>query len=513
MQVPDTKHPSMDGAQAKISSLRPSLRLIAIYAIMCLFWVGFAGWLAPNVVSAAYDERNLSILDWVFPDRSLPAEHYLDRWNVIAAAALLAAVLHLVIVLFIRGTGRKFDPRSSSHANATLVVFSAAFLALAVLSGIQGDYKGYLDEWMRVVGGANPWDEDSILKWGSNAYGNTYGPLFNALALLAWLNPLTNKLLFAFSYLVYLIWLIKDFAPRRGVVIPWPWAALWLLNPFPWEQIAYFGYFDVLVALACVAAVHSLVCGKDGISGIYLAFGILLKYMPIVILPFLVFSERRFHFRLLSFCLGVVILGLVVSVIIWGTLTFFPVTFAATRHSVWSIYVVLASSRSPLRLFFDSPNVDWLDKPLLLTTGLATFAWCSLRQIEPVLSSVLAILVTLLFYRIGYANYQMVLFCLISYWVVSNWTRFKQPSVLAALLVGYFSFLAVENLVFWWFVVQTIPHLETLASLFQFLLGCALFFSLVQLRPTPCMELAPRATTDDQVNAAHCMKDVGRALP
>jgi hypothetical protein len=488
MHVPDTKQPSIDGAQAKISSLRMSLRLIAIYAIMCLFWVGFADWLVPNIISAAYDERNLSILDWVFQGRSLPVEHYLDRWNVIAAAALLAAVLHLVIVLFIRGTGRKLDPaRSSSHANATLVVFSAAFLALAVLSGAQGDYKGYLNEWMRVLGGANPWDEDSILKWGSNAYGNTYGPLFNALALLAWVNPLANKLLFAFSYLVYLIWLIKEFAPRRGVVaLPWPWVGLWVLHPFPWEQIAYFGYFDVLVSLACVAAVHNFVRGKDGVSGTYLALGILLKYLPIVILPFLVFSERRFHFRLLSISLGVVILGFAVSVLIWGTLTFFPLTFAATRHSVWSIYVVLGSSHSPLRSFLDAPNVDWLEKPLLLTTGLGTFAWCIFRQIEPVFSSVLAILVTLLFYRVGYTNYQMVLFFLISYWVVSNWAQFKQHSVLVALLIGYFGFLAIENLVFWWLVVQTIPHLETAASLVQFLLGCALLYGLVQLRPKPC---------------------------
>src|SRR5690348_2602418 len=99
---PHTAQPSMDRAQAKISSFRLSLRLIAIYAIMCLFWVGFADWLAPNIISAAYDERNLSILNWVFQGRSFPVEHYVDRWNVIAAAALLAAVLHLVIVLFIR---------------------------------------------------------------------------------------------------------------------------------------------------------------------------------------------------------------------------------------------------------------------------------------------------------------------------------------------------------------------------------------------------------------------------
>ena len=320
---------------------------------------------------------------------------------------------------------------------------------------------------------------------GGHRRSNAYGPLFNVLAPLVWVNPLANKLLFAFSYLVYVIWLIKDFAPRRGfVALSWPSVGLWLLNPFPWQQIAYFGYFDVLVSLACVAAVHSLVGSKDGASGTYLALGILLKYMPIVILPFLVFSERRFHFRLLSFCVGVVILGLVVSVLIWGTSTFLPLTFAATRSSYWSIYVVLASTHSPLRPFLDSPNVDWLEKPLLLTAGLGMFTWCILRQIEPALSSALAILVTLLFYRVGYANYQMVLFSLISYWAVSNWAQFKEHSVLAALLVGYFGFLAIADSPIWSGLVGSIFYSDIAFMLFRFLLGCALLVGLVHAAST-----------------------------
>jgi len=109
--------------------LRLSARLIAIYAIMCLFWVGFANWVAPNI--AAYDELNSSIFYFI-------------------AATPLAAVLHLVIVLFICSVYRKHQvgfvdaARPYSHVNAILVVFSAAFLALAVLSGAQGDYEGYL---------------------------------------------------------------------------------------------------------------------------------------------------------------------------------------------------------------------------------------------------------------------------------------------------------------------------------------------------------------------------------
>ena len=244
---------------------------------------------------------------------------------------------------------------------------------MTVLSWAQGDYKYfYLDEWMVVLGGHDPW----LCGTPRNPTCNSYGPLFNALAPLVWVNPLANKLLFAFSYLAYVIWLIKDLAPRRGLVaLSWPWLSLWILNPFPWVEIAYFGYFDVLVALACVAAVHSLISKRDGVSGTYLAVGILLKYMPIVILPFLVFSERRFHFRLLSFCVGVVIFGLVVSTLIWGTSTFLPLALAALRQPAWSIYDVLASAHSPLRLFWDPPNpncLDWLEKPFLVTAGLGS---------------------------------------------------------------------------------------------------------------------------------------------
>jgi hypothetical protein len=113
------------------------------------------------------------------------------------------------------------------------------------------------------------------------------------------------------------------------------------------------------------------------------------------------------------------------------------------------------------------------------------FAWCVLRQIEPVLSSALAILVTLLFYRIGFANYQMVLFSLVLYWAASNWAQLKQHSVLAALLVGYFGFLAIDNFIFWSYSVER--SMLFLIMLFKFLLGCALLVGLVQLRPISVM--------------------------
>src|SRR5207248_890467 len=103
---------------------------------------------------------------------------------------------------------------------------------------------------------------------------------------------------------------------------------------------------------------------------------------------------------------------------------------------------VLAFSQSSRRL-------DWLEKPLLLAAGLAMFAWCVLRRTRPALSAALAVLVTLLFYRSGYINYQMVLFFLISYWVVAEWQQLKEHAVLTALLASYFGLLAIIELIHW----------------------------------------------------------------
>src|SRR5262249_51098105 len=323
-----------------VSNFNYMLRLlppiIATYASVCILWIGFANGVAPNIIADAYNEQSLSVLNWVFQGRkSLPIGHYFDRWSEITTAVLIATILHLLIVVFIVGSDRKYplllgtSSKPDTRTNFVLIVFSAAFLALTALSPTWGDYPNYLHEWEVVLGGRDPW-----LGLGNSSGAHAYGPLFNVLSPLVWINPRANKLFFAFSYLAYVIWLVKDFAPRRGLVaLSWPLSGLWLLNPFPWVGIAYFGYFDVLVAIALVAAVHNVIGRRDGISGTCLALGILLKYMPIVILPFLVFGERRLHLRLFNFCAALVIFGLIVSVLVWGMSTFFPIAIATTRPS------------------------------------------------------------------------------------------------------------------------------------------------------------------------------------
>src|SRR5262249_14033831 len=406
-------------------------------------------WVMPTIITAAYEDRRLLILNWVFQGRAtLPLEHYLARWSVIDGAIPLAGLLHLAIIRFILSICYQDQvphlntTRADSRINFALIVFSATFLGWTILSGAHQDYVAYLEEWMAILRGRDPWSMSS--------YFNAYGPVFNLLAPLAWVNPLANKLLFAFVYLVFMIWLIKDFRVDRGlVVLSWPMVVFWLLNLFLWVEIGYFGHFDALVAAACVAAVHHRVRGKDAVSGICLALGILLKYLPIVILPFLAFDERRFRFRLSTYCILFVVLGFVLSVLVWGTSTFTPLMFAATREPSSSIYNLLGQPAfSPVRLIWDLPNGNWLPIPFLLTAGLGVFVWAMIWRIEPALSAVLAVLATLLFYQSGYIQYQIILFFLMSYWVVSERERLKNHYFLIGLLVGYFGFITFLDLAY-----------------------------------------------------------------
>lgn len=424
---------------------RPLISLaIAVYVVLGVCWAVFAWRVVPPIIAAAHQGRSLAVLNRVFQRASRhPLEHYLGLWSALAGAVLIAGALHLAMVLVIVRLGRDRSP-GATRVDLVLILFGAAFLALTVLSGPRHDYVADLQIWDVVLAGNDPW---WILP-ERNAPLNAYGPLFNGLAVVAWVNPLAPKLLFAFGYILFVVWLLQDFATSRGLAgFSGGVLAAWILNPFPWVEIAYFGHWDILMALACVAAVRARRNGRDGLAGTWLAIGVLLKYLPVVILPFLGFEGRtRPRPRIWLAFAAVVGLGLAVSLALWGPATFRPITFAASRGSnLASIFRFLRGAWSPLRFFTAAPNADARALPCLAVAGLSVFLWCRWRRVEPALSAVLAVLTTLLFYQVGFIQYQMVLFLLVSYWygirgrlVKGRWLRIA--------LACHFGWLALFDL-------------------------------------------------------------------
>ncbi len=457
--------------------------LVLFYAALAALWLAFAHWAVPPIIDAAYHGRSREPLNRFFRGRQPhPLDHYFQLWDEFAAAVLIAGALHLAFVLLIRRFDRHIEEgRETIRASQLLSGFAAAFLAATVLAWTRHDYVADLEIWAVILRGGDPW----WLVPGKGVPLHAYGPLFNALALAAALNPLLPKLLFAFAYLATVAWLVKGVGPRRGLVgLPWVGRVAWLANPFVWVEIAYFGHWDILVAVVCVAAVHERSRGRDVAAGAWLAAGILLKYMPIVILPFLVVEGRRVRWRLLLAATLAAAAGLVLSWLIWGPSTFRAITYGAGRPStLLSVFRFLRGAYSPLRLVSDAPNVDALALPCMALAGLAVFAWCWTRRVGPAAGSVLAVLATLLFYRVGFPQYQIVLLLLASYWIVDG--RWERDHFLGATLGLYFGWLALFDV--FYALVGGVLHpsdrfawVEDVVGLPTFVLGCLLFAAVAQ---------------------------------
>ncbi len=306
------------------------------------------------------------------------------------------------------------------------------------------------------------------------------------LAVLTWVHPLAPKLLIAWAYCLTSCWLIQELRARRrlgrfatlGLVV-------WFWNPFPWVEVAIRGHFDLLAGLACVAAVHSRIRGRDAWSGISLGLGVLLKYIPIVLLPFLLLNRERYRPRLLFAALATVSLGMGASYLMWGPSMFRPLTLAATRFStLLSVFRFIRGQYSPFHAILgDAPNLDHLAVPILFLGLLRAWSWSRLHRPDPATAATLAILTTLLLYQNGFPQYQMVLFVVASYWIVQTWDRLRRRKALAVAMGLYFGWLALFDVAYCAIDINQTPW-EDAVGLPTFLLGFALLTCVVRSSPS-----------------------------
>ena len=473
------------------------LILGALYALPAVAWVVVARAVVPAVIRAAYEGRSLSLLNRVFQRRSgHPVEHYLALWRTYWEALLLGGLFHLVVVITIVATNRARagerspqDERLARVIDGWLIGFALVFLLVTVLSGPRQDYVAYLEEWAAVRERPDPW-------WVHERWGyplNAYGPLFNVLALPAAWNDLAPKLLFALAYCLFAVLFLKRGLRgpgHEGKRFPALGLLAWLVSPFAWVEIAYYGHFDVLVAIACIAAVAWFLQGREMLAGASLALGFLLKLIPVVIVPFLAVDlrGRRIRGQLLAGALVPMVLGYGASFLIWGSATFRPFGFGYQRGStLMSIFRFLRGGASPLRRFVADANVDAWSTPCLMVAGLVVFLTCQWRRTDPTTSALAAILTTLLFYQVGFIQYQMIAFLLMADWLGRYAPALAKDRGLAGAIGGYFGWLTLFDL-FYAYVGGVIHQedpwgwVDDWVGLPTFLLGSFLLVGLLRWR-------------------------------
>ncbi len=463
-------------------------RLVALYAGIGAGWLALARLVMPSVLASAYAGRGVfpPLNHWVQTRFHRPLEHYLGLWFEFSNAVVLALILHLgLIFLALRWLVGPVeegatDPRRRTFARAILGL-SGLFLGFAVLSGPRQDYTAYLEIWEGIGQGQSPWRISPRFGYALNAYG----PLFVALAPPAWGNPLAPKLLFAASYLATVLVITRP--PQepswRGLAIA--------LGPFFWVEIAYFGHFDILVALACVAAVSARLRGKDRAAGLGLALGFLLKFLPLALLPTLALDGRRLRVRLVAVAMLVMVAGMVLAYGAWGPSAFRPLGFAYGRRSEFaSIFRFMRGPYSPLRGLGGPPDLDGLSGPCLLVFGLATLGVSQALRFRADTSSVLAALVVTTFYKVGFLQYQMIPILLLLSWVRGNERAWAASPLLRWTAWFTMGWITVLDLLLCWgggviHPGDPLGWLEDVVGLPTFLLSVSLWLALARAMRFP----------------------------
>ncbi|PPE81412.1 hypothetical protein C3941_01465 [Kaistia algarum] len=275
-------------------------------------------------------------------------------------------------------------------------LWTLGMAALAVMAGVQHDYVYYLAQWQLVLAGADAWSTD-----------NAYGPLHTSLAILLPLGTLAPKLFMVGAMLAA----NTALAVRLLAIRPQPdawlhYAIVILANVAVISLAVIYGLNDGLVAALIVAAVLLRFSGALAWAGAMLGLAVLLKFYPLLLIPFFALDGRRFSFRLTIAALATVAIGLVAACAVFGDDWLAAVRFGAGREP--KLLSVLAALASAPALVGGAGSLDWLirhNAAFVLATAALCLAITWWRRIAWLDASVLALLAVLLVYKVGHPQF------------------------------------------------------------------------------------------------------------
>lgn len=356
--------------------------------------------------------------------------------------------------------GRQYDA-----LKAFVLVMTGIWCYVAIQTGARLDYEWYLLQWDVVLQGEeSPWVAHAL---------NAYGPAYNLIAPLTLLDLYFPKILFVFAWSWVTAFLVGQVIQRGGSVrLAWGIAIGMLFSPYFATLIVHYGYFDIVPAGLCLFAVHMRTKNRDGLAGAALAVAVLMKFYPIALLPFLMLDGRRLRIRIAVWCVGLFILGMLSSYLYWGESTWRPLMFAAERPSRWlSIFMFLRGPYSPLGMFMDNPNVDYLTVPSIIFFGGVVWLTCWWKRVEMVPACIAGMATGLQFYKVGHVHFLMIVVVLIAYWVAlggCSIQRNRQACIAAAVSVLWWSLFIVIWAVMRRVARPSMSHLHDPASLIAF---------------------------------------------
>ena len=307
-----------------------------------------------------------------------------------------------------------------------LVTWSSIMAYQMAASGIRHDYAAYVEQWSHVLAGGDPW----VL---SGIPFNAYGPVHTFLAFSAIPSFLVPKFIFGLGIIwlnLILVMLLLKATPRPRLHI---WVAYLLLIPLNFLVIGavfLFGNNDALVAALIGFGVLARFRGFAVTAGMLFGLAILLKFYPLLLLPFLTLHDRRFNLRVLASALGVVLIGFTITTLRWGTSFINAISGGIEREAtILSILNYLREAGISEGTYEALLGINTI-AVVLMTGALFLVVW--LFRIHWLVGASIAMLLLATVYKVGHQQFLLTWLVLLACLLVMG-PRSTRPAVFIAM--------------------------------------------------------------------------------
>ena len=317
---------------------------------------------------------------------------------------------------------------------SVVIFWSILLLIYSAYCGILFDHKHYVEQWQLMLSGGDPWSTD-----------NTYGPLHNIVGYLFLIHPFAPKLFMVGSLLIANFYLLSQLLFSRREITPFIVYALAIpVNVLTLGIGIVFGLNDSLVAALLVFAVFSRLKNKEFFTGLFLALAALMKFYPLFLTPlFVLESGFRIRWKIGFWTVGIFIIGMLFSYVIWGPSLFDVIRSGAGRGP--SFMSILAVGG---RHWGDEMWFQWLVRYNIFIVAMGIgiiFGYCFWRQVLWLPAVVIGYLVLLSLYKVGHQQFFLGWLFLVP---CLYFLRSSEADLLAIILIPIIVFLSVVHFAF-----------------------------------------------------------------
>ena len=176
--------------------------------------------------------------------------------------------------------------------------------------------------------------------------------------------------------------------------------------------------------------------------------GILMKFTPIFILPFLIISQKKIHLKyfikIATYCFSFIL----VVYLLWGSSGFN--IFLIDEHNVSKMFSIFRFIRGEFisLTFFGVEDLDFLSIPLVIVSLVTYFIFHVIKKLDSSISVFISFSLVLLFYKIGHHQFFISLFLLLIYVFLVHGINLIRDRFIMITSILFFTYLFIMTILY-----------------------------------------------------------------